>query len=105
MKSWVHGVIAAAVLSAPFAAFAQSSAPASRAEVRAELVQLEKAGYSPAAEDATYPANLQAAEARVAEVRMAQGQTNSGYGASTGSAVRAGSVSRRVDPQGVFFGQ
>ena len=104
MKSWVHAVIAVAVLSAPLASFAQSTAPVSRAEVRGELVQLEKAGYSPAAEDASYPAKLQAAEARVADVRMAQAQT-SGYGASTGTATQSGSVSKRNDPQGVFFGQ
>ena len=104
MKTWMHAVIAVAALSAPLASFAQSSAPASRAEVRAELVQLEKAGYSPAAEDASYPSRLQAAEARVAEVRMAEAQT-SGYGASTGAATQSGSVSKRVDPQGVFFGQ
>ncbi|SAL03756.1 DUF4148 domain-containing protein [Caballeronia ptereochthonis] len=104
MKSWVHAVIAAAVLSAPLASFAQSSEPASRAEIRAELVQLEKAGYSPAAEDPSYPAKLQTAEARVAEVRMAQAQAT-GYGASTGAATQSGSVSKRVDPQGVFFGQ
>ncbi|BAN23244.1 putative uncharacterized protein [Caballeronia insecticola] len=92
-------------MSTPLAAFAQSSLPASRAEVRAELVQLEKAGYSPAAEDASYPANLQAAEARVADVRMARAQSDSGYGASTDSAARSGNGSKRVDPQGVFFGQ
>ncbi|BCQ23379.1 DUF4148 domain-containing protein [Caballeronia sp. NK8] len=104
MKSWVNVVIAAAVVSSPLASFAQSSAPVSRAEVRAELVQLEKAGYSPAAEDASYPAKLQAAEARVDDVRPAQAQAE-GYGASTGAASQSGRASKRVDPQGVFFGQ
>lgn len=104
MKSWVNVIAVAAVLSAPLASFAQSSAPASRAEVRAELVQVEKAGYSPVAEDASYPAKLQAAEARVADVRLAQAQAE-GYGSSTGSASQSGHVAKRVDPQGVFFGQ
>lgn len=104
MKWWVNGVIAVAVLSAPLVSFAQSSAPVSRADVRAELVQVEKAGYSPAAEDATYPAKLQAAEARVADVRLAQAQAE-GYGASTGAASQSGRASKRIDPQGVFFGQ
>ncbi|BBU27598.1 hypothetical protein BTHE68_13320 [Burkholderia sp. THE68] len=104
MKSWVNAVIAAAVVSSPLASFAQSSAPVSRAEVRAELIQLEKAGYSPAAEDASYPAKLQAAEARVDDVRLAQAQAE-GYGASTGAASQSGRASKRVDPQGVFFGQ
>ena len=104
MKSWVNGIIAVAVFSAPLASFAQSDAPLSRADVRAELVQLEKAGYSPAAEDASYPAKLQMAEARVDHIRVAQAQAE-GYGASTSGASQSGSASKRVDPQGVFFGQ
>ncbi|SAL02626.1 membrane protein [Caballeronia pedi] len=104
MTSWVKVVIAAAVLSAPLASFAQSSAPVSRAEVRAELVQLEKVGYSPVAEDASYPAKLRAAEARADDVRLAQAQAE-GYGSSTSAASQSGRASKRVDPQGVFFGQ
>jgi hypothetical protein len=104
MKSWVNVVTAAVVLSAPLASFAQSSAPMSRAEVRAELGQIETAGYSPAAEDASYPSKLQAAESRVADIRLAQAQAE-GYGSSTGAASQSGSASKRIDPQGVFFGQ
>ncbi|WP_321801790.1 DUF4148 domain-containing protein [Caballeronia sp. J97] len=104
MKSWVNAVIAVTVMSAPLASFAQSSAPVSRAEVRGELVQLEKAGYSPVAEDASYPAKLQTAEARVTDMRIAQAQAE-GYGSSTGAASQAGHASKRVDPQAVFFGQ
>ena len=37
-----------------------------RAQVRAQLVQIETAGYNPAADHTQYPKNLQAAEARVA---------------------------------------
>ncbi|SAL88936.1 membrane protein [Caballeronia arvi] len=104
MKSWVNAVVAVAVLSTPLASFAQSSESVSRAQVRAELAQVEKAGYSPAAEDASYPAKLQAAEARVSDMRLAQAQAE-GYGSSTGAASQSGRVSKRVVPQGVFFGQ
>ena len=68
----VHSLIVAAVLAIPAASsFAQASAasngPVTRAQVRAELVQLEQAGYRPGAGDHTsYPVQLQAAEARVA---------------------------------------
>lgn len=53
------------------ASFAQSvdtsQQPKTRAEVRAELVRLEQAGYNPAESNADdYPQNIQAAEARVA---------------------------------------
>ncbi|AOI72864.1 DUF4148 domain-containing protein [Burkholderia ubonensis] len=48
--------------------FAQSaSAPLTRAQVRADLIRLERAGYNPSAnDDANYPADIQAAEAKAA---------------------------------------
>ncbi|KVT44906.1 DUF4148 domain-containing protein [Burkholderia ubonensis] len=48
--------------------FAQSaSAPLTRAQVRADLIRLERAGYNPSTSDeATYPADIQAAEAKAA---------------------------------------
>ena len=67
MKSLIQAVVVAAVLATPFASFAQSTQPVTRAQVRAELVQLEKAGYNPGnSSDAYYPNNILAAEARVA---------------------------------------
>jgi hypothetical protein len=47
MKSLFEAAVIAALITAPLAAFAQSSQPLTRAEVRAELVQVEKAGYNP----------------------------------------------------------
>ena len=74
MKSLIQAVVVAAALAAPVAVFAQSNAPVTRAQVRAELVQLEKAGYNPAAaDDTTYPADIQAAEAKVAAQNAATG--------------------------------
>jgi uncharacterized protein DUF4148 len=67
MNSLIKAVAVAVALSAPVAVFAQTSQPLTRAEVRSQLVQLEKAGYNPAiADNATYPADIQAAEAKVA---------------------------------------
>ncbi|MFJ1208139.1 DUF4148 domain-containing protein [Burkholderia pyrrocinia] len=49
-------------------AFAQSVAPLTRAQVRDELMRLEAAGYDPAkGDDGEYPADIQAAEAKLAE--------------------------------------
>lgn len=57
--------IATIALLLPTLSYAQSSdATLSRAQVRAELVQLEKAGYQPAADDMEYPHDLRAAERR-----------------------------------------
>ncbi|MFM0374910.1 DUF4148 domain-containing protein [Paraburkholderia aspalathi] len=67
MKSLIQAVVVAAALAAPVAAFAQANQGLTRAQVRAELVKVEKAGYSPArGEDPYYPADIQAAEGRVA---------------------------------------
>jgi hypothetical protein len=87
MKSLIQAVVVAAALAAPVAVFAQSNAPLTRAQVRAELVQLEKAGYNPArGEDPSYPADIQAAEAKVA----AQNGATSGYGGVVSGSSDAG---------------
>ncbi|MGS0894673.1 DUF4148 domain-containing protein [Burkholderia stagnalis] len=61
------GVLMVAGLAIGQAACAQSIASPTRAQVREELVRLEAAGYTPAkGDDAEYPADIQAAEAKVA---------------------------------------
>ncbi|WP_371882262.1 DUF4148 domain-containing protein [Caballeronia sp. S22] len=65
MKAFVPALVIATALAAPTFAFAQSNGPVTRAQVRAELVQLEKAGYNPSTDRVDYPQNIQAAEARV----------------------------------------
>lgn len=67
MKSLIYAVSTAAVFAAPVVSFAQSNASATRAQVRAELIELEQAGYRPSrGEDVNYPKEIQAALARVA---------------------------------------
>ncbi|MFM0041790.1 DUF4148 domain-containing protein [Paraburkholderia sediminicola] len=59
--------LAAATLGVPALSFAQSNEPLTRAEVRADLVRVEQAGYTPGrADDIDYPADIQAAEAKIA---------------------------------------
>jgi hypothetical protein len=77
----------AASLAAPALAFAQSNGPVTRAQVRADLVAVEKAGYNPAlASDPYYPADIQAAEAKVAaqhaDAAQAYGGVQTGTSAS-----------------------
>ena len=67
MKAFTCLLIAAGALASPIVSFAQSNAPLTRAEVRADLIRVEQAGYRPSnADDVTYPADIQAAEAKVA---------------------------------------
>ncbi|NPT56921.1 DUF4148 domain-containing protein [Paraburkholderia elongata] len=68
MKSLASVAVAVAVLASPIMSFAATNGPVTRAEVRAQLVQLEKAGYNPSAgDDPHYPADIQAAEAKIAK--------------------------------------
>ncbi|WP_109483474.1 DUF4148 domain-containing protein [Paraburkholderia sp. C35] len=83
MKSLIKAVAIAAVLAIPAVSFAQSNQPITRAQVRAELVQLEKAGYRPGAgSEAHYPDELQAAQARV---NVENGSANSYGGVANAS--------------------
>lgn len=66
MKTLIHAAIVATVLSTPAFSFAQSNNPLTRAQVRAELVELERAGYHVGDDDPHYPDAIQAAEAHVA---------------------------------------
>jgi Ni/Co efflux regulator RcnB len=109
MKSFVYAVVAASILAAPLAAFAQADAqqPVTRAAVRGDLIQLEQNGYRPEASDSQYPDNIQAAERRV----QPAGQTlthadTSGYGVQPVGDTQSG---RRIvvapsSPNSVYFG-
>ncbi|MBN3755530.1 DUF4148 domain-containing protein [Paraburkholderia sp. Tr-20389] len=65
MKTLIRTAAVAMALALPIAAFAQSSAPVTRADVRAQLAQLESAGYSPAGDNAHYPTGIEATQARI----------------------------------------
>src|SRR5260370_22445428 len=90
IKSLVSAVALAAALAAPAVSFAQqSNGPVTRAQVRAELVQLEKAGWSPSMDmgnNPHYPDGIQDAEAKVA----AQNGAPSGYGGVVAGSPEAG---------------
>ena len=106
--------LAAGTLAAPVLSFAQSNAPVTRAEVRADLVRVEQAGYNPSTgDDINYPAGIQAAEAKIA-AQNAQETTQPAYGgmaqngsASSGGPARMATTSSCVGPVSfcnIFFG-
>ncbi len=87
--------------------FAQSaSAPLTRAQVRADLIRLEQAGYNPSAsDDATYPTDIQAAEAKVAAqdapqqaATPQQQKSDSGIGAEMKGTSDAGRIKHDTHP-------
>ncbi|MFM0480598.1 DUF4148 domain-containing protein [Paraburkholderia strydomiana] len=92
MMKLLQAVIIVVALATPLSSFAQqSNGPVSRAQVRAEVVQLEKAGYNPAQRDeARYPADIQAAEARVAAGNSSAQANAQGVGGVPGGAAQSG---------------
>jgi len=107
MNKFIPAVVVAAALAIPAMSFAQSSQQGlTRAQVRAELVELEHAGYNPTADHADYPKNLQAAQARVTEEKLAAGDT-SGYGAPAAGTSQSGAAVQpaQLSPhQQIYFG-
>ena len=103
MKSLIQAVVVAAALAAPVAVFAQSNQPLTRAEVKAQLVQLEQVGYHPGQGDqTTYPAQIEAAEARVA----AQNGSTSGVGGAVSGSSESGAraASAFTGPNSLYRG-
>jgi hypothetical protein len=88
-----HLVLAiAAAIAFPVAGYNQESSPTvTRAQVRAELVQLEGVGYWPArANDLHYPTDIQAAEAAVASHKGAGSIVGSGVGGAPSGSFASG---------------
>ncbi|MCA8091006.1 DUF4148 domain-containing protein [Burkholderia anthina] len=82
MKRLIHAVAIALAISAPLAAQAQSNAPLTRAQVRAEVKALKQAGFQ--SSDWFYPASIVSAEAKIAR------QQGAGYGSAHGASSESG---------------
>ncbi|MFM0127097.1 DUF4148 domain-containing protein [Paraburkholderia sediminicola] len=94
MNTRYLAVAIAAAIAFPVAGHAQESSTVTRAQVRAELVQLEGVGYRPGrANDPHYPTDIQAAEAAVASQKGAESNVASGVGGvSSGSSASGNRV-------------
>ena len=106
MKSLIKAVALVIAIAAPVASFAQSEQPLTRAEVRAQLIQIEQAGYNPAvATDSTYPADIQAAEAAVASQKDTGSNVDSSVGGTPiGSSASGIRVAAEATPANAPFG-
>jgi len=73
MDVTIKAIVIGLAVAIPALSYGQSSnGPVTRAQVRAQLREVERAGYHPGrADDATYPQDIQAAEARIAMERAA----------------------------------
>ena len=95
----IQSLLVAAAVALPSLTFAQSSnQPLTRAEVRAQLVELERAGYNPASDQTQYPQNIEAAEARL---NAQNGLAASSYGLSGAGTSASGSHAVAADVIGL----
>jgi hypothetical protein len=97
----IQSLLVSAVVALPALSFAQSNEPVPRAEVRAQLVELEKAGYNPTSDQAQYPQNLEAAEARLS---AQQALAASSYGPSVAGTSGSGSGTHAANPDVIGLG-
>jgi hypothetical protein len=109
LRSLIPAVVLASALAMPAVSLAQqSNGPVTRAQERAELVQLEKADWRPAmgmGNSPDYPAGVQAAEAKVA----AQNEVTGSYGGVAGGVSASGApAATRSETTGntksIYFG-
>jgi hypothetical protein len=83
-------ILAVAVLaSIPALSFADTGHALTRADVRADLVRLEKAGYNPAGSDAHYPDDIAAAQNAVAAAEQVARSDQNGPSKSQGDSLAA----------------
>lgn len=87
MKLIANAAALSAAMLLPFAAYAQSTAPLTRDQVRQQIIEIENAGYNPSTSDPTaYPENIQAAQRRLDALKA-----NGGYGGVASASVSSGS--------------
>ncbi|MBN3786952.1 DUF4148 domain-containing protein [Burkholderia sp. Ac-20353] len=103
MKSLIATFAAAAVLAVPAVSFAQQSGPVTRDQVKAELVQLQQAGYKLGSDRTTYPEGLLAAEARVHPQQNVAAADTSGVGAQPAAQQESGAPAAATNawPNGI----
>ena len=93
-KMFIGIALVVATLGAPVLSFAQSSAPLTRAQVRADMIRVEQAGYNPSrGNDINYPADIQAAEAKIVANDERQLATQDVGGVVQNGSTDSGSVS------------
>ena len=101
MKSLIQSVVIAAALTGSVAVFAQSNAPVTRDQVKAELVQFEQAGgRTNLGNDPYYPQDAQATQARV----VAQNGNGQAFGGVQTGSSASGAPVRGDGLQPIYFG-
>lgn len=107
MKTLVYLTLAIGALAGSAQTFAQApSGQLTRAQVRADLIRVEQAGYNPhSGDDPDYPADIQAAEAKIAAQDGDRPAANDIGGVTESGSSHGGSALRPTLPGSLYFGQ
>ncbi|MFP3566108.1 DUF4148 domain-containing protein [Paraburkholderia sp. SIMBA_030] len=100
MKTLICLTLVVSALASPALTFAQAtSGQLTRAQVRADLIRVEQAGYNPSAgDDQDYPADIQAAEAKIAEQDGARLAADAVGGTAQAGSSQTGMAANAISP-------
>jgi hypothetical protein len=106
MKTLICLTLVVSALASPALTFAQAtSGQLTRAQVRADLISVEQAGYNPSAgDDPDYPADIQAAEAKIAEQDGARLAADAVGGIAQASSSQTGMAANAISPRSLYAG-
>lgn len=106
MKTLICLTLVVSALASPALTFAQAtSGQLTRAQVRADLIRVEQAGYNPSSgDDPNYPADIQAAEAKIAAQDSARLTHDAAGGVAQGGSSQSGVGGHAISPRSLFAG-
>jgi hypothetical protein len=106
MKTLICLTLAVSALASPALTFAQTpSGQLTRAQVRADLIRVEQAGYRPGGGDNDYPVEIQAAEAKIAEQDGALRAADAVGGEAQASSSQTGMAANAISPRSLYAGR
>ena len=105
MKTLICLTLVVSALASPALTFAQAtSGQLTRAQVRADLICVEQAGYRPGGDDNDYPVDIQAAEAKIAEQDGARLAADAVGGIAQASSSQTGMAANAISPRSLYAG-
>jgi hypothetical protein len=105
MKTLICLTLAVSALASPALTFAQTiSGQLTRAQVRADIVRVEQAGYRPGGNDNDYPVEIEAAEAKIAAQDGARRAADAVGGVAQGGSSQTGTAANAISPRSLYAG-
>ena len=105
MKTLICLTLAVSALASPALTFAQTpSGQLTRAQVHADLIRVEQAGYRPGGGDNDYPVEIQAAEAKIAAQDGARRAADAVGGVAQAGSSQTGMAANAMSSPSLYAG-